>query len=75
MNKIEEAMANYWGERCPDYLAECDNCQAWKQYDAVVKVNKALVNAIPFIGYEGAGADQAVKQARLALAKLKGEKK
>lgn len=67
MNKIEEAITEYYGERCSDYCAECVVCQAWKQYDAVVN---ALHGAVPFIGYEGAGAEQAVKRARSALTKL-----
>lgn len=33
MNKIEEVMAEYWGERCPDYEPECPTCQAWAEYD------------------------------------------
>ena len=33
MNKVEEAMASYWGERCSDHEAECPTCQAWGEYD------------------------------------------
>lgn len=32
-NKVEEAMTNYWGERCPDHEADCPTCQAWGDYD------------------------------------------
>jgi len=37
MNMIEEAIKNYWGERCPDYDADCVVCQAWKEFDRFVK--------------------------------------
>jgi len=31
--KLEEAMKDYWGERCSDHEAECPTCQAWGEYD------------------------------------------
>ena len=33
MGMIEEAIKNYWGERCPDYDADCVVCQAWASVD------------------------------------------
>jgi len=33
MGMIEEAIKNYWGERCPDHDADCVVCQAWEQWD------------------------------------------
>ena len=33
MNKIEEAITGYWGERCPDHEPECPTCQAWDELD------------------------------------------
>lgn len=33
MNKIEEAMTGYWGERCPDHEPDCPTCQAWGELD------------------------------------------
>ena len=36
MNLIEEAIKGYWGERCPDYHAECPACKAWDEFDVVV---------------------------------------
>lgn len=30
---IAEAITDYWGERCPDYVGDCSICTAWKQYD------------------------------------------
>ena len=32
-NLIEEALTEYFGERCPDYHEECMCCKAWKEYD------------------------------------------
>ena len=39
---IEEAIENYWGERCPDYDADCVVCQAWKEFDAIEYVHKPM---------------------------------
>lgn len=33
MNEVEEAMIDYWGERCQEYEEDCSCCQAWKEYD------------------------------------------
>jgi hypothetical protein len=30
---VAEAVEFYWGERCPDYEANCHTCMAWAQYD------------------------------------------
>jgi len=30
---IEQAITEFYGERCDDYLAECVVCQAWSEYD------------------------------------------
>ena len=30
---IEEAIEEYWGDRCDSYHAECACCMAWKQFD------------------------------------------
>jgi hypothetical protein len=35
MNKVEEAMTCYWGERCSDHEGTCPTCQAWVEYDAL----------------------------------------
>ena len=35
MNMIEEAVKNYYGERCPDHDADCIICQAWEEFDTV----------------------------------------
>lgn len=70
MSAIHEALLEYFGERCADYEPECVVCQGWAEYDAVVN---ALQNAVPFIGYEGEGAQEALAGVREALALLKGE--
>ena len=33
LEKIEQAITGYWGERCPDFDAGCPCCVAWQQYD------------------------------------------
>ena len=33
MDRIEEAVTEYYGERCPDYHKECVCCKAWQEYD------------------------------------------
>ena len=30
---IEEAVREYFGERCPDFIPGCLCCQAWAEYD------------------------------------------
>lgn len=38
MNKVKEAMIDYWGNRkCKEYHNDCPACQAWKEYDELVK--------------------------------------
>jgi len=32
---IEQAITEFYGERCDDYLAECVVCQAWSEYDTL----------------------------------------
>jgi hypothetical protein len=36
MNRIELAMTDYWGERCPDYQNGCSCCESWKEYDRLI---------------------------------------
>ena len=36
-NLIEEAITDYWGKRCPDYIDGCPVCEAWNQYDSMHK--------------------------------------
>jgi len=33
--KIVEAITEQWGERCPDFDADCACCQVWAEYDAI----------------------------------------
>jgi hypothetical protein len=40
-NLVEEAVTEYFGERCPEYEPGCACCEGWKQYDT-------LKNALPF---------------------------
>ncbi|RWB40477.1 MAG: hypothetical protein EOQ44_25400 [Mesorhizobium sp.] len=34
ISPIEEAITEYWGERCLDFDADCSCCQAWRQLDS-----------------------------------------
>ena len=36
MNCIEQAMNEYWGERCDSYEQGCPACDAWGEYDALL---------------------------------------
>jgi len=69
MSQLHEALLEYFGERCADHDPECAVCQGWAEYDAVVN---ALQNAVPFIGYEGAGDQKALAGVLRALTLLKG---
>jgi hypothetical protein len=40
MNYVEEALLEYFGPRCRDYVVGCCVCAAYKQYDALVKRGK-----------------------------------
>jgi hypothetical protein len=37
-NLIEEALTEFYGERCPDYEWTCICCVAWKQYDTLCEM-------------------------------------
>lgn len=42
MSRLEEAIKDYWGERCDEYEPECPTCKAWHEYDATLnKLNEA----------------------------------
>jgi hypothetical protein len=34
-DEIAEAITAHWGERCPDFDADCALCQVWSEYDAL----------------------------------------
>ena len=36
MNKIEEAIIDYWGEKCQNFDENCFCCQAWKEYEELL---------------------------------------
>lgn len=36
MTKIEEAITEWFGERCPDTYPGCPCCDAWAEYDALI---------------------------------------
>lgn len=37
-NLIEEAIKEWYGERCPDYQECCPCCDAWLQFDNLVRL-------------------------------------
>lgn len=46
MNKIEAAITEYFGERCPEIAPGCPCCDAWIEYDTLVSTReKALREA------------------------------
>lgn len=42
MNPIEEALAEYWGNRCPDFDPTCPICTAWAAFD---KLKRPVIEA------------------------------
>jgi sulfite reductase beta subunit-like hemoprotein len=37
---IEEALREYWGERCEDYEAGCGVCEGWRAFNKVFPRNE-----------------------------------
>lgn len=35
--RIEEAITEHWGERCPDHMPGCPICDSWAELDMLVK--------------------------------------
>lgn len=38
--RIEEAMKDYWGERCSESDTECDCCAAWNELDELTALRE-----------------------------------
>ena len=36
MTRIEEAITDYFGPKCPDFEEDCPCCQAWREYEELV---------------------------------------
>lgn len=36
MKLIEEAITEYYGERCPDFAEGCTCCEAWAEFDNII---------------------------------------
>lgn len=49
MNYIEQALAEHWGERCPEHEDGCVVCAAWAQYDRTAKYEELLTNLLTAI--------------------------
>ena len=60
MNCIEQAMTDYWGERCDSYEQGCPACDAWGEYDALLSHERKPLSdeeiAEEFYKFEAAGA-------------------
>ena len=33
MNRIEQALTEWYGERCDEFESGCECCEAWKEFD------------------------------------------
>jgi hypothetical protein len=49
MNYIEQALAEHWGEVCPEHEDGCVVCAAWAQYHRIVKYEELLTNLLTAI--------------------------
>lgn len=49
MNKIKEAIIDYWGEPCSEYDPDCPTCQVWEQFS----LPKAFADQTALIYKEG----------------------
>lgn len=39
---VAEAVAEHWGERCPDFEPGCPCCRAWAEFDQIERQAAAL---------------------------------
>ena len=45
MDRIREALVDYWGEQCPDYNPDCACCQAWAELEALTpRITGAMID-------------------------------
>lgn len=47
LTKVEEAILNYWGERCPTFDPECPVCDAWLEFDMNAAFEASFYPCIP----------------------------
>ncbi len=40
MRYIAEAVKAHWGERCPDFDADCKTCAAWSEFDTLESLQR-----------------------------------
>jgi hypothetical protein len=45
----DKDFALFWGEKCPDYLAGCPCCEAYRQRDHVQKVIDGYLKQVPVV--------------------------
>ena len=52
---LEEAIREYFGERCPDFEPGCPCCRAWAEFDSVERLRAALHGICLFQGLDDDG--------------------
>lgn len=78
MNKIEEAITQWWGERCPETFPGCPCCDAWIEYDAMMKrepIIERLVQGLDKIQDGKYGLAAAIARTTLQAVRKMGETK
>jgi hypothetical protein len=44
---LEQAITEYYGERCDDYHSRCTICQAWEEYDSLCgRINTVVCETV-----------------------------
>lgn len=49
MNKVEEAITEWWGERCPETSIGCPVCEAWHEYDQLRLTETEIDDIIEYL--------------------------
>lgn len=78
MKLIEEALIEYYGERCPDFAEGCPCCEAWAEFDALItrckqleQINADLCRSHGVLNVTGAKLDTKVETLENQLAVMK----
>lgn len=43
---VAEAVAEHWGERCPDFESGCPCCRAWAEFDQIERLRGGLLDCM-----------------------------
>ena len=52
---LEEAISEYFGERCPDFEPGCPCCRAWAEFDETERLRTALLRADRYLALGSPG--------------------